>query len=244
MKESVKPYASEQTSKKVQVRQMFDSISGRYDSLNRVISFGIDVQWRKNLINRVLQHKPQKVLDVATGTGDLALSLAQKNADIAIVGLDLSPGMLDLGKQKIQQAQKSNQIQMIVGDSEALPFEDHSFDAVMVAFGVRNFENLDQGLTEILRVLKPKGQLTVLETAVPKSLFLRLGYQVYTGAIMPLIGRLFSSDKKAYSYLSSSAAAFPCGEAFNNILRKNGFIEVQDFPQTLGVASIYCAYKA
>lgn len=243
MKEQVKPYASEQTSKKVQVRQMFDAISDRYDSLNRVISFGIDIRWRNHLIQRVLDQNPKKVLDVATGTGDLALSLAQKNNTIDIVGLDLSPGMLDLGKVKIEQAQKSEQIQMILGDSEALPFEDNSFDAVMVAFGVRNFENLDQGLREILRVLRPQGQLTILETAVPQSFVLRMGYRFYTAGIMPLIGRLFSSDKNAYSYLSDSAVAFPCGADFNNILTKNGFISVQDFPQTLGVASIYSACK-
>lgn len=243
MKKPVKPYAAKETSKKIQVQQMFDGISDRYDQLNRVISFGIDIRWRQILIQKVLEQQPKKVLDVATGTGDLALALAQKNNQIDITGLDISAGMLDLGKEKVLQAQKSKQIQMILGDSEDLPFEDHSFDGVMVAFGVRNFENLDLGLQEIYRVLKPGGQLTILETSVPQQWFFRLGYRIYTGGIMPIIGRLFSSDKNAYSYLSDSAASFPYGEAFNNILIKNGFIEVKDYPQTLGVASIYCASK-
>ncbi|MEK9613524.1 MAG: bifunctional demethylmenaquinone methyltransferase/2-methoxy-6-polyprenyl-1,4-benzoquinol methylase UbiE, partial [Flavobacteriaceae bacterium] len=221
---------------------MFDGISKSYDLLNRIISLGIDVVWRKRMVRLLEKENPKTVLDIATGTGDLVIALSQLDTD-KIIGLDISPGMLKIGKQKVSAQQLNQRIDMQLGDSENLHFEEATFDAVTVAFGVRNFENLDKGLQEIFRVLKPHGNLVVLETAVPKNNLLKTFYKLYTQNIMPFFGKLFSKDRSAYQYLSDSAAAFPCGEAFNNILAKNGFINVEDLPQTLGVASIYVAKK-
>lgn len=221
---------------------MFDGISKSYDLLNRIITLGIDVLWRKRVVKLLQKEQPKSILDIATGTGDLVLELAKINAD-KIIGLDISPGMLEIGKQKVKNKQLEDRIDMQLGDSEALPFDKETFDGVTIAFGVRNFENLELGLQEIFRVLKPNGALVVLETAVPQNRLLRSLYTLYTQKIMPFIGKLFSKDPSAYQYLSDSAAIFPCGEQFNNILRKNGFIEVEDFPQTLGVSSIYFARK-
>ena len=242
MSSKVKPYKNSDLSKKQQVRKMFDNISKEYDGLNRVISFGIDIKWRKKVVNIITKKKPQSILDIATGTGDLAINLIETNAE-KIVGLDISEGMLEVGKQKINKKNLNHTIEMIVGDSENLPFENASFDAITVAFGVRNFENLEKGLSEILRVLKPNGTFVILETSVPTKTPFKQGYNIYTKYIMPTIGKLFSKDRSAYSYLSSSASVFPFGEALNNILRNIGFINVEDFPQTFGVATIYKASK-
>jgi demethylmenaquinone methyltransferase/2-methoxy-6-polyprenyl-1,4-benzoquinol methylase len=242
MSKKVKPYKDSDLSKKEQVTQMFDKISGDYDGLNRVISFGIDLKWRKKVVNIVKGSNPNTILDIATGTGDLIISLADSNAE-KLTGLDISPGMLEIGREKIRQKKLSDKIEMLIGDSENLPFEDNSYDAITVAFGVRNFENLEKGLKEINRVLKPGGTFVVLETSVPTKTPFRQGYGLYTGKIMPTIGKLFSKDRSAYQYLSESAANFPYGEDFNNILRKTGFINVEDIPQTFGVATIYVASK-
>ena len=242
MNQSIKPNANKPETKKIQVREMFDGISYRYDLLNRIITLGIDVLWRKRVVKLLQKENPKKILDIATGTGDLVLELATLNTE-KIIGLDLSPGMLAIGKQKVKNKGLENRIEMQLGDSEALAFEDNHFDGVTIAFGVRNFENLNLGLQEIFRVLKPKGTLVILETAVPENPFLNFFYRAYSQKIMPFIGKLFSKDRSAYQYLSDSAAIFPCGEAFNNILRKNGFKEVESFPQTLGVSSIYFAKK-
>ncbi len=242
MSEKITPYKNSKLSKKEQVAQMFDTISGNYDNLNRIISFGIDVQWRKKVLKIVTQSNPKKILDIATGTGDLAILMAQTKAD-KIIGLDISAGMLDVGVQKISAKNLSNTIEMVLGDSENIPFEDNYFDAITVAFGVRNFENLETGLSEILRVLKPNGTFVILETSVPEKTPYKQGYHFYSHTILPLIGKLFSKDKVAYGYLSESAAAFPYGEKLNNILRKIGFIEVKALPQTFGVATIYTASK-
>ena len=221
---------------------MFDGISPQYDLMNRIISGGIDIKWRKNVVALLLPKKPKKILDVATGTGDLAVALAQTHA-AEIVGIDISKGMLDIGKKKVKKSQWDKKIIMEIGDSENIGYPANYFDAVTVAFGVRNFENLDKGLLEILRVLRPGGDLIILETAVPQKFPLRQFYRLYTHFVMPLIGWFFSKDKSAYQYLSDSANTFPFGKAFNNILAKNGFIAIEDIPQTLGVASIYCAQK-
>ncbi|MDA7777969.1 bifunctional demethylmenaquinone methyltransferase/2-methoxy-6-polyprenyl-1,4-benzoquinol methylase UbiE [Flavobacteriaceae bacterium] len=242
MSESIKPNQNQPETKKIQVTHMFDGISKSYDILNRIITLGIDVIWRKRVVKLLEKEQHASLLDIATGTGDLVIELAKLNAD-KIIGLDISPGMLEIGRQKVKKKQLDDRIDMQLGDSEALHFDDHSFDGVTIAFGVRNFENLDLGLQEIFRVLKPNGTLVVLETAVPKNPFLKGFYSLYTQKIMPFIGKLFSKDRSAYQYLSDSAAIFPCGEAFNNILRKNGFIQVEDFPQTLGVSSIYFGKK-
>ena len=243
MSEKVKPYKNSNLSKKEQVTQMFDTISKEYDSLNRVISFGIDVKWRKKVVAIVGKQNPDVILDIATGTGDLAINLAKTKAT-KIVGFDISPGMLEIGKKKITQKQLNDKIEMVLGDSESMPFEDNSFDAITVAFGVRNFENLEKGLSEILRILKPNGIFVILETSVPTKIPYKQGYTFYTKRILPLIGKIFSKDKVAYSYLCESASVFPYGEALNNILRKIGFINAEALPQTFGVATIYTASKS
>lgn len=242
MHKNLKPFQDQDSSKKEQVTQMFDHIADHYDGLNRIITLGIDLQWRKRVVQKVGRQNPEKILDIATGTADLAIALTATKAN-QIIGLDIAPNMLAVGEEKIKQKKLSDKIDLQLGDSENLPFEDQSFEAVTVAFGVRNFENLDRGLQEIWRVLKPQGILVILETAVPQNKVLRWGYQRYTQTLLPLFGKLLAKDGSAYRYLSDSAAAFPCGQAFNNILGKNGFIDIEDNPQTLGVASIYCAYK-
>lgn len=242
MPKSVTPYKDKDTSKKEQVTEMFNTISENYDDLNRVISFGIDVSWRKKVVQLVAETKPDTILDIATGTGDLAINLVQTGAS-KIIGLDISPGMLAIGKNKIKNKKLENRIEMIEGDSENLPYDDAMFDAITVAFGVRNFENLEKGLSEIFRVLKPGGLFVVLETSVPTKTPFRQGYRLYSKRILPLIGKLFSKDKSAYSYLSESASVFPYGKAFNNILQKIGFTTIKDDPQTFGVATIYTAKK-
>lgn len=221
---------------------MFDTISGDYDGLNRVISFGIDIKWRKKVVNMVAKSNPETILDIATGTGDLAINLAETNAT-KIVGLDISSGMLAIGKEKVKKKGLDSKIDLVLGDSENMPFEDNTFDAITVAFGVRNFETLENGLKEILRVLKPGGTFVILETSVPTKTPYKQGYAFYTKNILPLIGKIFSKDRSAYRYLSESASVFPYGEALNNILRKIGFINVEDFPQTFGVATIYKSSK-
>lgn len=242
MKKPVTPYKDSSTSKKEQVTTMFDGIAKQYDVLNRVISLGIDQSWRRKVVRMATQLKPKRIIDVATGTGDLAIALKSTGAG-EIVGLDISPGMLEIGTKKVHSLSLNDQIQMVLGDGEKLPYQEGYFDVATVAFGVRNFENLEKGLGEIFRVLKSGGRLVVLETAVPTRFPFKQGYQIYSGFIVPLIGRLFSRDRSAYQYLTDSAAIFPHGPRFNNILEKIGFIEVKDNPQTLGVASIYCATK-
>lgn len=222
---------------------MFDTISGGYDGMNRVISFGIDVKWRKKVLKLVSDTKPETILDIATGTGDLAILMAQSGAK-KIVGVDISKGMLEVGRKKVAEKNLDDRITLEFGDSEALPFEDNSFDAITVSFGIRNFESLEQGLSQILRVLKPGGIFVILETSVPEKTPFRQGYNFYSKRILPLLGRLFSRDDSAYAYLSESASVFPYGEKLNNILRKIGFIDVVSRPQTFGVATIYTATKA
>ncbi|TVZ48542.1 bifunctional demethylmenaquinone methyltransferase/2-methoxy-6-polyprenyl-1,4-benzoquinol methylase UbiE [Olleya sp. Hel_I_94] len=238
----VNPYKDSDLGKKEQVTKMFDTISGEYDGLNRVISFGIDIKWRKKVVDIVKATNPDNVLDIATGTGDLAINLAETSAK-KIIGLDISSGMLEVGKLKIKAKKLDQKIDMVIGDSENMPFDDNTFDAITVAFGVRNFETLENGLKDILRVLKPGGIFVILETSVPTKFPFKQGYQFHSKVILPTVGKLFSKDKTAYKYLSESANAFPYGEALNNILRKIGFSNVTDMPQTFGVATIYKAFK-
>jgi len=238
----VVPYQDEKNDKKTQVLKMFEKISSNYDVLNRVISGGLDILWRKKVVSLLIPEKPKKVIDIATGTGDLAIELIKTNAN-EIVGLDISAAMLEIGYEKVKNRKFNNRIKMVVGDCEKLSYPDNYFDAATVAFGVRNFQNLDKGLSEIHRVLRRGGNLVILETAVPQKFPIRQFYNFYTHKIMPIFGLLLSKDKYAYRYLSNSAAAFPFGAAFNNILIKNGFISLKNLPQTFGVASIYCAKK-
>jgi len=242
MDKQITPYKDSELGKKEQVATMFNNISEDYDGLNRVISFGIDKSWRRKVVKLVGENNPQQILDIATGTGDLAILMASLNPK-KITGLDISKGMLDVGIKKVAQKNLSDKIAMVVGDSENIPFEDNTFDAITVSFGVRNFENLDKGLTEILRVLKPGGKFVILETSNPTKFPYKQGYKFHTNFILPIIGKLFSKDKTAYSYLSESANSFPFGQAFNNILIKNGFKNAEAIPVTFGVASIYTSTK-
>jgi demethylmenaquinone methyltransferase/2-methoxy-6-polyprenyl-1,4-benzoquinol methylase len=242
MSKKIIPYQNSALSKKGQVEKMFDNISKEYDILNRVISFGIDISWRKKIVKILKSKNPSTILDVATGTGDLAIEMVKTNAK-KIIGLDISKGMLDVGINKIKHKNLNNTIEMIIGDSENLKYDDNFFDAVTVSFGVRNFESLDLGLSEIFRVLKPNGSLVILETSNPTKFPFKQFYIVYSKFILPTIGKIFSKDKLAYNYLSESSAEFPYGEKFNNILKKIGFSNVVDFPQTFGVATIYVASK-
>lgn len=243
MEKKVIPYKNSSEGKKKQVEQMFDTISENYDEMNRIISLGSDVAWRKKVIKLANAKNPQKILDIATGTGDLAIQFAEKTEATKIVGLDLSDGMLSMARKKVAGKALAKKIEFIQGDSEALPFEDNTFDAITVSFGIRNFENLEKGLSEIFRVLRKDGVFVILETSVPTKFPLKQGYNVYAKFVLPLIGRLLSKDKVAYQYLSESASVFPFGQALNNILLKTGFKDVQNKPQTFGVATIYMATK-
>ena len=242
MSEQVKPYDSTM-GKKEEVEQMFDNISHRYDFLNRLLSAGIDIQWRKKVVQMVADTRPQTILDVATGTGDLAIALAEKIPQAKITGFDLSAGMLEHGRKKVSAKNLSQRIDMIQGDAENMPFADNSFDAITVAFGVRNFENLDNGLREIYRVLKPGGIFVILEFSMPEQFPMKQLYNFYFRNILPTIGRTFSSDHRAYTYLPESVQAFPYGEKLNAILKNNNFIEPKDKKLTFGIASIYRSSK-
>jgi demethylmenaquinone methyltransferase/2-methoxy-6-polyprenyl-1,4-benzoquinol methylase len=242
MSKKVTPYKNSTLGKKEQVREMFDNVSGNYDFLNRLFTMGIDQGWRKKVVKLATQNQAKKALDVATGTGDLAVMLAEAGVT-EVIGLDLSPGMLALGKEKVSQKKLDDKIKMVIGDSENLPFEDNTFDAITVGFGVRNFENLEKGLGEILRVLKPKGTLVVLETSQPSKTPFKQGYKLYGRYVIPTLGKIFSKDKSAYNYLPESAAAFPYGIVFCDILKKVGFTSAIDLPQHQGIATIYEATK-
>ncbi len=244
MKEKVTPYKDSSLSKKQQVERMFDTISTQYDGLNRVISWGTDVKWRKRVLKKVMNAKPNTILDIATGTGDLAIKFAEKTNASKIIGLDISEGMLAVAKKKVENTPLEEKVEFVKADSEDLPFPNDFFDVITVSFGIRNFENLEKGLSEILRVLKPAGLFVILETSVPEKTPFKQGYKIYTKTLLPVIGKVFSKDKVAYRYLCESASVFPYGKVLNNILQKIGFIGIANQPQTFGVATIYTATKA
>lgn len=241
--EEIKPYKETGAAKKEQVADMFDNISGTYDFLNHFLSLGIDVLWRKKAIRSLKKHQPRYMLDVATGTGDFALeAIRQLNPD-KIIGVDISAGMLEIAKEKINKKGLADKFEVQIGDSEGLPFEDESFDAVTAAFGVRNFENLEKGLADICRVTKKGGQVVILEFSNPRKFPIKQLYNFYFRRITPTIGRIFSKDHRAYEYLPESVAHFPDGEDFTNILRRVGFREAIARPQFFGVCTIYMATK-
>jgi demethylmenaquinone methyltransferase / 2-methoxy-6-polyprenyl-1,4-benzoquinol methylase len=239
---SVVPYKDSDSDKKSQVARMFDSIAGRYDFLNHFLSAGVDIYWRRKAIDLLVPLKPASILDIATGTGDLALE-AVRLKPRKITGIDISEGMLRVGQEKIKQKNLSHLIELHPGDSENIGYPDNHFDAVTVAFGVRNFENLAQGLREMYRVLKPGGQVVVLEFSKPRAFPLKQGYNFYFKHMLPLFGKLISKDKAAYTYLPESVQAFPDGPDFIRIFEQAGFKEAQWHSLTFGISSIYTGRK-
>jgi len=238
---NTKPYQDQSTGKKQQVEQMFDNIASTYDFLNRLLSMGIDKTWRKRAIRILRRHESSSVLDVATGTGDLAMEIWHKVKPKRIAGIDLSENMLDLAREKAEA--KKYPIEFQKGDAENLPFADNTFDAATVAFGVRNFENLGKGLADIHRVLEPGGKLVVLEFSRPKVFPVKQVFQFYFHGILPLIGKLFSKDQRAYSYLPESVGVFPEGSDFTRELEEAGFQNTTFDPLTFGICTIYTGTK-
>jgi len=238
----VKPY--NQSSKKEEVEQMFDNIAHKYDFLNHFFSLGIDILWRKRAIRLIKKTQPKTILDVATGTGDFAILTAQQYREVdTITGIDISEGMLEVGRKKIKEKSLDQKISFKKADSESLPYADAAFDAVTVAFGVRNFENLEKGIEEMHRVLVKDGVIAIIEFSKPKKFPIKQLFGFYFKFIMPTIGNWLSKDSRAYTYLPESVAAFPEGQAFASILFNIGFSKVQVIPLSGGIASIYFATK-
>ena len=238
----VKPYGDDRTSKKQEVATMFNNISAKYDFLNHFLSLGIDKLWRRRAIKELKSIKPKRMLDIATGTGDFALEALKINPN-NIIGVDISEGMLKVGMVKMKSKQVDHIISLRLGDSENLPFENEAFDAITVGFGVRNFENLEKGLSEMLRVLKPGGKAVVLEFSKPKSFPIKQLFSFYSNYFIPFFGKLFSKDQRAYSYLPESVKVFPEGQAFRDILIQVGFENVASFTVSGGIATIYSGTK-
>jgi demethylmenaquinone methyltransferase/2-methoxy-6-polyprenyl-1,4-benzoquinol methylase len=237
------PFNESQQSKKEQVAAMFDQIAFRYDFLNRFLSGGIDVSWRKRAIRELKEIKPRMVLDVATGTADVAIMTSKYLNPEKIVGIDISEGMLNLGRQKVDKLLLSKQIELLKGDSEAINFPNETFDAITVAFGVRNFENLEKGLAEMYRVLKPGGKAVILEFSKPRKKGFKGLYNLYMNIIAPRAGQWVSKNKDAYQYLNQSVKAFPEGETFLHILQQVGFKNTTLKRLSLGICTIYCGSK-
>ena len=241
MSEIVKPYNTDK-SKKEEVAQMFNNISGRYDFLNHFLSLGIDHVWRRKAVNKLRDIQPKRILDLATGTGDFAIALLKLNPS-QIIGMDISSGMLDVGKNKMKTKNVSHIIDMQLGDSENMPFEDGYFDAITVGFGVRNYEHLEKGLSEMLRVTRSGGKIVILEFSKPKRFPIKQAFGFYSRFIIPFFGKRISKDEKAYAYLPESVAAFPEGKAFTDILSKLGYNQVESTLVSGGIATIYTGIK-
>lgn len=240
--EQIKPYDSVRP-KTEQVEEMFDSIAPAYDFMNRAMTLGIDKLWRAKAVKMIRRRQPADILDVATGTGDLAIKLAREIAGVRVTGVDLSEQMLAIGRDKVRLAGLSDRISLSKADCLALPMADASFDAVTVAYGVRNFEHHAQGYREMARVLRPGGMLCVVELSVPQSRLVRPFYELYTRRIIPVIGRMVSSDRSAYTYLPASIAAMPQGERMLAIMEEAGLVRPALRPLTLGVCTIYTAFR-
>lgn len=241
-KKVVKPYNQENKSKKEEVAEMFNNISGKYDFLNHFLSLGIDKLWRKKAIKILGEIKPKRILDLATGTGDFAIAALKLNPE-KVVGVDLSPGMLEVGKAKMKKKGVDNIISMEQGDSENLPFDDNYFDGLTVGFGVRNYENLEKGLSEMLRVIRKDGMAVILEFSKPKKFPIKQSFNFYSKNIIPLLGKSISKDSNAYTYLPESVEAFPEGQDFINILEKVGYKNVTSTLVSGGIATIYVGRK-
>lgn len=238
----VKPYNRESSSKKEEVAEMFNNISGRYDFLNHFLSLGIDKAWRKKAIRELAEVKPERILDIATGTGDFAIAALKLNPK-EVIGVDISQGMLDVGIEKMKKKAVDHIVQMRIGDSEELPFEEGYFDALTVGFGVRNYENLEKGLTDMLRVLRPGGKAVILEFSKPKKFPMKQLFGFYSKRIIPFLGKRISKDARAYAYLPESVEAFPEGKAFTDILEKIGYTDVKARLVSGGIATIYSGVK-
>jgi demethylmenaquinone methyltransferase/2-methoxy-6-polyprenyl-1,4-benzoquinol methylase len=240
--DKIKPF-SDKGSKKEQVSEMFDGIASRYDFMNRFLSAGTDTSWRRKAIRKFKHDNPAVLLDVATGTGDMAVMAAKILKPERIIGIDISEKMLQIGRKKIAKEQTGTKIELRAGDGETINFPDNSFDGVMVAFGVRNFENLEKGLQEILRVLKPGAQLVVLEFSKPAIPGVKALYNLYMGVVAPQLAKLFNQNKQAYKYLNDSAKAFPDRSHFENILKQTGYSATEWKPISLGICCIYSGRK-
>lgn len=243
MNENITPYQSGTATKKEQVASMFNNISGTYDFLNHFMSLGIDIIWRKKAIRELKSVQPRVILDVATGTGDFAFEAIKILNPEKIVGVDISEGMLEVARKKIHERNLTDIFSVQIGDSEGLQFSDNHFDAITVAFGVRNYENLEKGLADMYRVLKPGGKIVILEFSKPRQFPVKQVYNFYFRHITPFFGKLFSKDQRAYEYLPESVAAFPDGKAFTALMDKVGFKSTKDRRLTFGVSAIYTGTK-
>lgn len=242
--DNITPYNDSNKSKTEQVAAMFDDLAPRYDLMNRMLSAGIDLKWRKKAISLLKKERPAQILDVATGTADMAIIAYRMLNPERVIGIDISEQMLELGRKKIEKEGFTSHIQLQVGDSETINFAANSFDAVMVAFGVRNFEHLETGLKEMLRVLKPGGKLIVLEFSRPRIKIFRGLYHLYMGIVAPEVARLFSQNKKAYQYLNQSAKLFPERQDFVGILNNTGYSNTSFKPLSAGICCIYTGKKS
>ena len=238
----MKPYNSQKT-KKEEVQQMFDNIAPTYDKLNHILSLSIDKMWRRCVVRKVRRMKPEKIMDLATGTGDLAIKLAQAMPKAKIMGVDLSENMLAVAAEKVRRKGLDDHIALYQGDAENLEVADGVLDVVTVAFGVRNFGNLEKGLSEIMRSLRSGGHIVVLEFSTPRNFLVRKCYQFYSNHIMKPVGGLVSKDRKAYDYLPDSIVEFPDRERFLEIMGRTGFVECRRYSQSLGIAQIYIGRK-
>ncbi|HSC53165.1 MAG TPA: bifunctional demethylmenaquinone methyltransferase/2-methoxy-6-polyprenyl-1,4-benzoquinol methylase UbiE [Phnomibacter sp.] len=242
--DEIKPFDDQQSTKKEQVATMFNQIAYRYDLLNRFLSAGIDVGWRKKAIKELKEIAPKRLLDVATGTADVAIMAKNLLPTLEkVVGIDISDGMLEIGRKKVAEKELSHAIELLNGDSEAINFPDASFDAITVAFGVRNFAHLEKGLSEMLRVLKPGGKAVILEFSKPGLPGVKNLYNLYTSIIAPEAGKMIAGNKAAYKYLNDSIKAFPEGNKFVEIMKKTGYADSYKKPLSLGICTIYCGRK-